>query len=1151
MFCAESLWAAIVVALVVCCIVTVAILWAWTQRNAYVERTIRQSLDEHFSEWNITFSSAELDHRGRVVLSDVVVNPQGTSPPLCAMQGVRVTVDRDLLLNQRRIDVQSIEINRPHITALRDRQGNWNWQGLPELPTSEGAGAMPLIKIRDAGIALQWEHADFDRALRARVDDMDIDFTPTTGHSYRFQGMGREETLGNSRFSGVLDLLHQTWELSGELQGLTIDQPFLQAASILSPDAERVVTQLQGPGLGWREGPPGESVAPLTVSNSTPLPGQPTSHSDHSEDSSGPTQPVNHSVAGSAEQPFSLKLTADVRFHCSQHTGEEPDFAVFVSLNGGELTHPDIPLPLDKIRGEIAIDRLGLRVDRMELASGKTSAVIKGAWGFDAETLPANTREELLVQLNHYHVTPATRGFLPTGLKSLYDEMNPSGYLTISFGLRRGTDQAVDFDLHHAQVSGGSMRHYMFRYPVTNLQGNITRTDDGEGQEAWALDGTGEASGRTVKVTGTVLDPGPRYETVFDIRVDQLAVDDQFYRALRPQEREIMDFMGLRGMADVHCVIVRKRALGAKPIIRLNVDLYDANVHLECFPLDIRRVSGHVRSDENGWQFTRLEGWHGETKIQGYGTMLPIDEEWKLDFTVAADQAHFDNDLYLALRKADPQVARQWETLRPRGTFDLTANIGWVSGSGPARVDIPLINLRQCEIMPTVFPWRITDINATMAVGHDGSVAFENLKARHDQCRLMTTGSFTPHQNYWQLRFDKLVLDDLYPNHELLTALPRTFRTLLESLRLQRPASLAGVLEFKGDYAGEVVTAAWDAKAEFHQLDLRAGLDIDRASGRIQFQGSMDREGVVTIPRGQIHLDSCWVMGYQVTDLKGPFRVDADQILLGSAKMFEPESPDEEWAMVSRHERITGRIFGGELFLDLLAKRTATTPYWLRCTLSRADLEQWAMQSNYGQANIRGEVNGYIDLAGDAVSNRNMVGNGRVLISPAALYELPIMFQMFQSLRFAPVDDTAFRDAYAQFRVMDEKFVFDEIGLLGDSMSLFGQGTIRFDRTIDMDFVYRPPRRGGRVNLASQVLNRLENVLPVLFTVEVHGTVDNPRIRVQDGVRETLRGFAKMLEMGPNALRPPKVLPPPRMQLQQPPQVQPLPQAAQPSLQPF
>ena len=1132
-FGAESFWALLVLSLTVCCVVTIAILWAWSQRDHYIERMIRQTLREEYPEWNISFSKAELDQRGRLVLADVVVNPNSATPPLCTIQGVRVTVDRDLLLQQHRIDVQSVEVNRPQVTVIREKSGQWNWENLPKLKSTAETGAVPLVKIRDAGIAVQWEHEEFERALRARIDAVDIDLTPVTRHSYRFEGVGREETLGSSRFSGMVDVLHRTWELSGDLKGLTIDQPLLQAAAMISPDADRVVSQLQQPGWGLlAKGTSEERHADLTD-------GEGVSATEIPATDQVAVQRASHGREQPVEQAFSLKLAADLNFHCSQQEQGEPDFAVFIELVRGELQHPGIPLPLDRIEGQIAIDRLGMRIDRMQLASGRTLARITGAWGWGEQTLPANVPEELLVTLNNYQVTPATRGFLPNGMKTLYDELSPAGTLSIAFGLRRGETREIDFDLHSAEIHEGAIRHQMFSYPVTNLQGTIIRTDHGVGPEAWALQGTGMASGRTVTLTGTVLDPGPRAETVFDISVDRIAIDDQFYRALRPREREILTYLGLQGMADVHCVIVRKLALGNKPIIRLDADIYEASLHVDSFPLGIRQLSGHVNSDETGWQFTRLAGVHGDTRINGFGTVVPVSGEWKLDMTMAAQQAYFDNDLYLAIRRASPEVARVWEMLRPRGGFGLTVNVGWMSGTDKAQVEIPLMKLQNCEIMPTVFPWRISEIDATLAIGRDGVVAFENLKASHDQCSLSTTGTFSPHEKYWQLRFENLVLDDLFPNHELLAALPVSFRRLLESLKLQRPVSLAGKLEFKGDYRGEVVTAAWDAEAEFNQLDVYVGIDLQRASGKLQFQGMLDREGVVLIPKGHVQLDSCWVMGYQVTDVKGPFRVDREQILLGSARMFEPESPEDEWATVSRHERITGRVFGGELFLDLLAKRTTAMPYWLRCTLSRADLEQWAIQSNYGQANIKGEVNGYIDLAGDAVSTRNMVGNGRVLISPAALYELPIIFQMFQSLRFAPVDDAAFRDAYAQFRILDEKFVFDEIGLLGDSMSLFGQGTIRFDRTIDMDFVYRPPRRGSRINLASQVLNRLENVLPVLFTVEVQGTVDLPRIKVQDGVRETLRGFAKMLEMGPGALRPPKVLPPPRME------IQPLPQAAQ------
>ncbi|HCS51848.1 MAG TPA: hypothetical protein DIW81_09690, partial [Planctomycetaceae bacterium] len=59
--------------------------------------------------------------------------------------------------------------------------------------------------------------------------------------------------------------------------------------------------------------------------------------------------------------------------------------------------------------------------------------------------------------------------------------------------------------------------------------------------------------------------------------------------------------------------------------------------------------------------------------------------------------------------------------------------------------------------------------------------------------------------------------------------------------------------------------------------------------------------------------------------------------------------------------------------------------------------------------------------------------------------------------------------------------------------------------------------------------------------VEVDGTVDVPRIAVNDGMRETLRGFGRMLQQAPGNIRPPKIMPPPR--IQQPPRTAELPPA--------
>lgn len=1125
LFFKESFSGLLLATLVLACFGFGAVLWGWSLRDQLLTDQLHQQLQEKFSEWNITFESAEIDHRGRVIISNVLINPNGTGDPLCSVEALRITVNQDLLFNQRQLDVQSIEVNRPKLNLHRARNGKWNWEDLPLLTRQQGAP--PVIKIRDAEVTLQWEHAQIASPVRVQIKAVDADIVPTGRHRFQFQGAGQEETLGASQFSGEIDTLHKNWSLSGTLNGLLVDQPFLQAATLLSSDAKRVVSDLKNSRLGTPQNPSGYSAPKMEPVSRPQAVSTRTAQLDRSLLSNALVEEKS-GVVDTSDDQFSLQLTANLEFHVSKQADVPPEFTFFADLVNGQLVHPGLPIPLDKIQGRIAVDRLGMRLNQITIASGNTSARISGAWGWQAGNLPANVNEGFDIVLQNYRVTQQTRNYLPSNTRRVFDQISPTGILSTSFRIKRGTDRLLDFDLKKAVISNASIQHALFAYPVHQIEGTIDRQDNGIGPETWSMHFTGVASDQPVNFTGILIDPGPNYETEMKIVTKRLPIDDQFYRALRPKERAILEELNLQGTVDAHCTVLRKLSIGHKPMLLIEADVYDASAQVQSFPLAVSQLSGHVTCNESGWQFTRISAKHGETQLNGFGAVTPEADQWRLGMTVSADRIHFDQDLRFACQTASEEIAQVWENIRPRGEFGITVKIDWLTGE-QMFVEIPLMELKKCEINPLAFPWRLSDLDATVTVSREGVVSFENLKAQHDLSHIETSGYFVSRNNFWQLKFDHLIIDDLFPDHEFMAALPDEFRQLMESMKIEDPASVSGSLELRGDHQGEMIEAEWNAEVVLTQTDIFLGVDINKISGSIGFSGILDRDGNVTLSDGQLALDSCWVMGYHVTDVKGPFVVEKDRIVVGSKKMFDTEASDESFETVSRNERVTGRIFGGELFLDLMARRTETMPYWMRCTLSRANLEQWASQSNYAQADIRGEMNGYIDLAGDIVSTRNTVGNGRLLISPAALYELPVLLQMFQVLRFTPTDGTAFRNAYAEFRVQDEKFIFDEIGLLGESMSLFGEGYIRFDRTIDMDFVYRPPRT--RMKFVSQFFSQIGKVLPVLFTVDVTGTVDVPKVKVNGGVSDALQGFVKMLEMGPANWIPPAIAPPPRLQL--------------------
>ena len=1105
--------------LVVLCGGSLVIGWIWSQRHELMTQLIRQQLDQSLPGCDVSFASASLDQFGRLVIGNFSVRPPDAAEPLLLASAIRLEIDQDLLMEHQRILVNAIELQEPVLTLVRTSDGRWNWQ---TMPFQEGADmAPPMVKARGATLHLLWEQVPTQAPTHITLQDIDVDVTPTALHQFRFEAYGENSNLGKTSLSGQWDQEHHSWDVSGQLHGLQINQPLMQLASTLSPECDQLLSKLHescDPALWNRH------VNPVPAGRSLVQTASLVDQHDSSTSQTSYTSPTGQvgSRSDQAAAGFSLSVNTHVEFRMEKRSDQPLDFSVTAMLQDGLLTHPIIPLPLDRLEGKIACDPRGIRFEQLSAASGNTVCHIDGQFGWLPGTLPHNLPEEVSLQIRDYYVQAETRDYLNPGLQFIFDEIQPTGRLNLELAIRRRTS-AVAVELIRADFSQATIRHRQFPYPVERVSGEVL--GDYSQPEAPLLKMTmsGFASDYPVSAEGRVLNPGPASQTHFQVTVDELPIDDLFYRALKPEHREILTYLNLTGRAQGEVEIFRDLTQSSLPKVRIVSNLLQGRINPVGFPFQIDDLTGHVEFDETGWQFTKLQGRHGTTQIHGFGTSMPVAGEWQSRLTVDAKNGHFDKDLEFAIQQCDSQIGNSWAMMHPQGRFDATIQIDW-SETGPVRVQMPLVTLQQCEIRPDVFPWRLTDINATATVGSQGVISFENLTAKHNLTELKASGHFAPLPRIWELRFDKIVVDDLVPDHEFLQALPPEFRTQLAASKLREPVSLAGMLEFKGTYNSDVITSAWDLKCVISQSDLYLGVELEDVNGTVRVIGTVDREGIVRVTNGQIDADSLWYYGYHFTNVKGPFQIEGERVVLGSAKMFQTEEGEGDWETVTREERLSGNLFGGEVFLDMVALLNETGPYWLRCTLSRADLERWAAQSGFGQANVRGEMNGYIDLTGETISTRSMRGSGRLLVSPAELYELPIMFQIFQSLRFAPADATAFRHAYAEFRVLDEKFIFDEIGLLGDALNLFGQGHVRFDETIDLDFVYRPPRGRGLA-----FLKPLDGVLPVLFTVEVEGTLDVPRIKVQDGVRETARGLLRLIEAAPGSIRPPKIIPPPRV----------------------
>ncbi|MCA9096263.1 MAG: hypothetical protein KDA68_22440, partial [Planctomycetaceae bacterium] len=184
------------------------------------------------------------------------------------------------------------------------------------------------------------------------------------------------------------------------------------------------------------------------------------------------------------------------------------------------------------------------------------------------------------------------------------------------------------------------------------------------------------------------------------------------------------------------------------------------------------------------------------------------------------------------------------------------------------------------------------------------------------------------------------------------------------------------------------------------------------------------------------------------------------------------------------NERVQGRAIDGTFYLDGKIDLKRPFPYHILIKMQDARLEKFAAEYMAGQRNLRGIMNGWLELWGDSSAPQSpsgrsnttaMKGNGELHIMPAALYELPALMQIFRLIQFVPADNPAFAEAHMMFDIAKNQINFRQITLLGDAINLYGLGFVNFDGRLGMEFRYRVPQTGGPLPFVKGLVGLVAN----------------------------------------------------------------------------
>jgi hypothetical protein len=368
-----------------------------------------------------------------------------------------------------------------------------------------------------------------------------------------------------------------------------------------------------------------------------------------------------------------------------------------------------------------------------------------------------------------------------------------------------------------------------------------------------------------------------------------------------------------------------------------------------------------------------------------------------------------------------------------------------------------------------------------------GKITLRELRGRHDETRLQCEAvASLGDDGEWRFRAEPLLIDDLDAGTSFRRALPGALRSVVEAFDLRGDVSLSGMLELRGVRGGDYpITAAWNLTTVYNGNTVTAGVELQEMHGKTEFTGTWDGEAVRA--NGQLSLNSVKVLGYQLQQVQGPIRIDNGQLILGSKNVLEQGNATS----VADAERLTAQFVEGVLAVDALIRLGDKMSYDVRVGLRNGLLERFNELYLSGQGRLAGVINGVVFLTGRGTDFRQLKGNGRMLIEPADLYDLPLILAILRVLSLQRADAAAFDRAQFDFNVRNGLVVFDRINLQGESASLFGRGNVRMsDKRILFDFYSASGRRQVPIPVVRELANELTKGW---VGIHVEGTLKDPR----------------------------------------------------------
>lgn len=953
----------------------------------------------------------------------------------------------ELILGQQQI--QGLEVHRAKIQIQQQADGNWNLEELGKLfGDPDEADSTPSIYVRDSRIKLL-AHKNTRWATRTvNIDKINLDI------------------LQNSN-SKLVDIL-------GVLSADYVGDVFLRCQ--VDPNSKR-----------WSAG---------IKSTDANVDGQ-------------LLDLLPQSLCNSSAQLKTLKGTCNLSgwINGSLESSSIPKFEFTGNFSEIQFQNENLPYPLLNCSGNFVVNN-----DRLSLRQIKGSAG-QGTFELDFTRFghSANSQWTAKGSIRNLEIESELYPKLPAHAQKIWRQYSPQAVSDVFFDFY--FDGSTVYPDIKANIAGGSFEFFKYPYRINQCAGTIHWN-----RKKCLMNLTAKENGQPITITCDVNNPGPDWTGSLDLQVHGfLPIDKKLINTLKnePELLETVQSFSPTGELSLTGRWERKTTEKINPEQSLRIQLRNCSVRYKHFDYPFYDVNGLIVTGNGYAKFQQIEG----AKDNGY---VICNGDWSknrgLKLNFECQSIALDDQLRHAIGKNQQEI---WDRLQPAGTVDLlSVNVVHQKGMLAPKVDIEGQIFEQTRtgasnvsIQPTWFPYVVSGVSGKFKLG-DGQVELMKMSGAHGNTWIRLDGLGQYDNAGWQLDLKNILVGSLNVDEDLYYALPNHLEQAVRRLEFDGLVNVRGTMKLSGTYDKALIQETrfstqpsnrfqldWDLKFNTIGADLFVGLPIKNLTGHTRLIGRQNGDRAYSY--GEISIDSMVYEDVQVTNLVGPLSINANGVRLGT----QADLPAGQAAA----SPLTGDIFGGKVALDANVSSESDGEFEVRTTFHEFDLTQLSADVTGKTDDVAGTGYAGILLKGDTSGVNSLRGDGYVRLRNAKIYELPVILALLKVARVSQFDLNAFDESNVDFKVHGRDIELSRIELIGNAVSLIGNGQMNLDHQIDLDFYSVV----GRNRLNIPLLSRLyrEGSKQILW-IHVDGSLYQPSTRREmlPGLNDTLRQVFEELE---------------------------------------